>query len=45
MHPTNVDERPQTFGKTDIYTHSTGTLASQLLNPKVPAEELLEYYR
>lgn len=45
MHSKKIDARSQPYSKTEIHTQPTGALASQLLNPKVPAEELLEYHR
>lgn len=44
-HPTKMDARSQPYSKTEIHTQSTGALVSQLLNPKVSPEELLEYHR
>lgn len=45
MHSTHIDARSQPYSKVEIHTQSTGTLAIQLLDPKVPSEELLEYHR
>lgn len=45
MRSTNMDTRSQAYNKAEIHTQATGILASQLLNPKVPQEELLEYHR
>jgi hypothetical protein len=45
MHTTNMDARSQSHNKAETHTQTTGVLASQLLNPQVPQEELLEYHR
>jgi hypothetical protein len=45
MHTTNMDARSQSHNKSETHTQTTGVLASQLLNPQVPQEELLEYHR
>ncbi|KAG9310994.1 polyphosphoinositide phosphatase [Chiua virens] len=45
MHSAKMDARSQLYSKTDAHVQSTGVLASQLLDPKVPQEELLEYHR
>ncbi|KAF8840339.1 hypothetical protein BDN67DRAFT_968747 [Paxillus ammoniavirescens] len=40
----DMHTKPQPFGKTDVYSQSSGVFANLLLNPKVPEEELLEYH-
>ncbi|KAI9571915.1 SacI homology domain-containing protein [Boletus coccyginus] len=45
MNSTNMDTESQTHNKAETYTQTTGVLASQLLNPQVSQEELLEYHR
>ena len=45
MHATNIAARSQSHNKAETHTQTTGVLASQLLNPQVPQEELLEYHR
>ncbi|KAF8440057.1 polyphosphoinositide phosphatase [Boletus edulis BED1] len=45
IHTTNIDARSQAHKKSEIHVQTTGMLASQLLNPQVPQEELLEYHR
>lgn len=45
MQSTNLDARSQVYHKAETHTQTTGVLASQLLDPKVPQEELLEYHR
>ncbi|KAF9219313.1 hypothetical protein BS17DRAFT_426482 [Gyrodon lividus] len=40
-----LQTKPQSYGKTDVHSQSSGVLASCLLDPKVPQEELLEYHR
>lgn len=45
MHTINMDARTQSHNKAETHAQTTGLLASQLLNPQVPQEELLEYHR
>jgi len=45
MNSTNMDAGSQAHNKAETHTQTTGVLASQLLNPQVPQEELLEYHR
>lgn len=45
MNSTNMDTESQTHNKAETHTQTTGVLASQLLNPQVSQEELLEYHR
>lgn len=44
-HATSMDARSQAHNKAETHTPSTDVLASQLLNPQVAQEELLEYHR
>lgn len=45
MQSTNMDARSQAYNKAETHIQTTEVVASQLLNPKVPQEELLEYHR
>jgi len=41
----NMGARSQAQNKAEVHTQTTEELASQLLDPQVPQEELLEYHR
>lgn len=45
MHAKNMGARSQAQNKAEVHTQTTEELASQLLDPQVPQEELLEYHR
>lgn len=45
VYSTNKDARSQAHNKSEPHIQATEELASQLLDPQVPQEELLEYHR